>query len=147
MATIHEMNRRMKQVDLSKIAVSIIADSKQELIDKNKEQLLDEGFDRKSKKLKRYASNSYAARKNKLNPFPGFGNPDLYRTGAFHRGFQLKLLTKNSFEIFSTDSKSKDLEKKYGTDIFGLTDQSKKEYSAETMQPQLVREVKKILKV
>lgn len=147
MATLHEMQRRLKTVDLKQIAIGIVADTKPDLIDKNREQLMDEGTDRRNKKLQRYRSNSYAARKNKMNPFPGFGNPDLYRTGAFQRAFQFKLLSKDTFEIYSTDSKAKDLEKKYGTDIFGLTDQSKSEYNKTIMQPQMVQEVKKILKI
>lgn len=147
MATIHEMLRRVRQVDIAEIAVGIIADSKQDLVEKNKAQLLDQGIDKQGQKLKRYASNSYAARKNALNPFPGFGVPDLYRTGAFHRGFKLQLVSKNTFEINSSDSKTGDLVSKYGKDIFGLTTDSKAEYRKETMQPQLVREVKRIMKL
>lgn len=147
MATIHEMLRRVKQVDISALAVDIIASSKQELIDKNKSQLMDEGANKQGVKLRRYASNSYAARKNAMNPFPGFGVPDLYRTGAFQSGFRLQLLSKNSFEIMSTDSKSNDLTRKYGKDIFGLSADNKEEYRNETMQPELVKAVKKIMKL
>lgn len=147
MATIHEMHRRVKQVNLTKIGASIIADTKPELISKNKEQLLDSGVNKLGQKLRRYQSNSYAARKNRLNPFPGFGVPDLYRTGAFHGGFQLRINSTNTFEIFSTDSKSKDLTEKYGKDIFGLTEEKRNEYHKETMQPELVKAVKQILKL
>jgi hypothetical protein len=106
---------------------------------------LDEGVNKLGAKLQRYASNSYAARKYAINPFPGFGNPDLFRTGAFQRGFKLKILTKNSFDIYSTDSKANDLTRKYGADVFGLTNESRDQYRAETMQPELVKAVKKVL--
>lgn len=141
------MRDRVQSIDLQKIGVKIVVESKPELISKNKEQLMNEGVDSLNKKLRRYASNSYAARKNKLNPFPGFGTPDLYRTGAFQRGFLLKLNTSNTFEIYSTDSKSKMLTEKYGKDVFGLTEDSKTEYRKEVMHPELVKEVKNILRV
>lgn len=147
MATIHEMLRRVKQVDITNIAANIVANSKTELIEKNKAQLLDQGINKQGQKLRRYQSNSYAARKHAINPFPGFGVPDLYRTGAFQSGFKLQLLSKNEFEINSSDSKTGDLVSKYGKDIFGLTTDSKAEYSKDTMQPELVKEVKRILKL
>jgi hypothetical protein len=147
MCTLHEMKRRVEAIDLQKIGAGIVADSKPELISKNKEQLMDEGVNRLGAKLRRYQSNSYAARKHKLNPFPGFGNPDLYRTGAFQGGFKLKLIGSNAFEIYSTDSKAKMLSDKYGGDIYGLTEESKIEYRKEGMRPRVVIEVKKVLKV
>lgn len=146
MATIHEKLRLIKTVDIAKIALAIVVDTKDEILDKNKAQLLD-GIDKTDKKLKTYRSTAYAKKKHARNPFPGFGIADLYDTGAFQQGFKLKILTKNSFDIFSSDSKSSDLTKKYGANIFGLSNESKKEYSKETMQPKLVHEVKSIMKL
>ena len=147
MTTIHEMLRRVQAVDLQKAGTNIVANTKPELITKNKEQLMDSGVNRLGVKLRKYRSNSYAARKHAINPFPGFGNPDLYRTGAFQQGFKLKLTSSNKFEIYSDDSKSKMLTEKYGSDIFGLTEESKNEYRQEVMHPELVKELKKTLKV
>ena len=146
MATIHEKLRLIKTVDIAKIALAIVAETKDEVIDKNRAQLLD-GVDKTGKKLKTYRSPAYAKKKHERNPFPGYGIADLYNTGAFQDGFKLKILTKNSFDIFSSDSKSSDLIKKYGANIFGLNTESKKEYSKETMQPKLVHEVKSIMKL
>ena len=149
MATIHEMLRRAQSIDLQAIGVSVIVDTKDALIDLNKSQLMDKGEDKNSKKLKSYkpTTGAYARRKNQRNPFPGLGTPDLYNTGAFQNAFQLKINSKNSFDIFSSNSKSGDLQKKYGKAIFGVSDPNKQEYADEYMQPELVREVRKILKV
>lgn len=147
MATIHEMLRRAQSIDLQAIGVSVIVDTKDELIKLNKEQLMDKGEDKNLVKLKSYRSASYARKKNQRNPFPGLGTPDLYNTGAFQNAFQLKINSKNSFDIFSSNSKSSDLQKKYGAAIFGVSDPNKQEYADEYMQPALVREVRKILKV
>ena len=147
MATIHEMLRRAQSIDLQAIGVSVIVDTKDELIKLNKEQLMDKGEDKNLVKLKSYRSASYARKKNQRNPFPGLGTPDLYNTGAFQNAFQLKINSKNSFDIYSNNSKSGDLQKKYGKAIFGVSDPNKQEYADEYMQPALVREVRKILKV
>lgn len=147
MATIHEMLRRAQSIDLQAIGVSVIVDTKDELIKINKEQLMDKGEDKNLVKLKSYRSASYARKKNQRNPFPGLGTPDLYNTGAFQNAFQLKINSKNSFDIFSNNSKSGDLQKKYGKAIFGISDPNKQDYADDYMQPALVREVRKILKV
>ena len=147
MATIHEMLRRVQSIDLQAIGVSVIVDTKDELIKLNKEQLMDKGEDKNLVKLKSYRSASYARKKNQRNPFPGLGTPDLYNTGAFQNAFQLKINSKNSFDIYSSNGKSGDLQKKYGKAIFGISDPNKQEYADDYMQPALVREVRKILKV
>lgn len=141
------MLRRVRTIDVATIGVSIIVDTKPELLQLNKDQLMNEGVDKNSKKLKSYASNSYAVRKNRMNPFPGLGTPDLYLTGGFQNSFTLRINSKSSFDIYSTNGKNNDLTKKYGKDIFGLTTDSKTEYQREVMQPQLITEVRKILKL
>jgi len=45
--------------------------------------------------------------------------PDLYLTGAFHRGIRMKL-TGNKYTFDSTDSKNTKLTKKYGKGIWGI---------------------------
>ena len=147
MTTIHAMLKRVKSVDLQTIGVNIVVDNKIELLDLNKDQLLNDGMNKNMVKLRSYRSASYARRKNQRNPSPGLGTPDLYNTGAFQDGFTLKINSKSSFDIFSTNSKNSELTKKYGKDIFGLTETSKETFGREVMQPELVREVKKILKV
>ena len=145
MTTIHAMLKRVKSVDLQTIGVNIVVDNKIELLDLNKNQLLNDGMNKNMVKLRSYRSASYARRKNQRNLLSGLGIFDLYNTGAFQDGFTLKINSKSSFDIFSTNSKNSELTKKYGKDIFGLTETSKETFGREVMQPELVREVKKIL--
>ena len=147
MTTIHAMLKRVKSVDLQSIGVNIIVDNKIEVLNLNKDQLLNDGINKNMVKLRSYRSASYARRKNQRNPAPGLGTPDLYNTGAFQDGFTLKINSKNSFDIFSTNSKNTDLTRKYGKDIFGLTETNKEKLGREVMQPELVRYVKKKLNV
>lgn len=144
--TIPELQRRWKTIDIRKAAASIISDNKQQIADLNREQLMD-GVNKQGKKLKKYQSKSYAARKNRMNPTPGLGNPDLYLTGRFHEAMNVKINSKVSYEIFSSDSKTSDLTKKYGKDIFGLTDESRDKASTEIINPGLILHIKEVVKL
>lgn len=141
--TIPELQRRFKRVDIKKAAVSIIADNKEDIVQFNRDQLMD-GENKEGKKLKKYKSNSYAARKNKMNPSPGFGNPDLYLTGNFQEAMKLNIQSSRTYDITSTDSKTPDLKKKYGADIFGLQPDSRKEIQETIMNPGLVSHIKTV---
>lgn len=147
MATVAEMLRRVKSVNIDELAMGIIESNKDKIVEKNQAQLEYEGINSKGNKLRRYASNSYAARKQRINGMPGFGVPDLRLTGAFYRGFTINVLSKKEFEITSTDSKTTDLTEKYGEDIFGLIPRKKLQVKTEIMMPQLRKQVKAILKV
>jgi len=67
----------------------------------------------------------YAEMKHEMNPLPGIGIVDLKLTGAFHDAFYFD---KEKLEVYSADSKTDDLMKRYGRYIFKLTPDSIKEY-------------------
>ena len=85
--------------------------------------------------------------KNQKNPEPGLGNPDLNETGDFWRGFRFKVLNKNQYEILSTDSKNDMLVKKYGEDIFGMSDDSKEDFVKNIYRNKLKIKVNQVLKL
>ncbi|MGL5979410.1 MAG: hypothetical protein ACRCZY_00745 [Phocaeicola sp.] len=58
--------------------------------------------------------------------------------GDFHNSFYLEY-TEEGFEIKASDYKSDDLANKYGKEIFGLTDESFKEFNEIYIQPELVK--------
>ncbi|MGL5979755.1 MAG: hypothetical protein ACRCZY_02540 [Phocaeicola sp.] len=58
--------------------------------------------------------------------------------GDFHNSFYLEY-TEDGFEIKASDYKSDDLANKYGKEIFGLTDESFKEFNETYVQPELVK--------
>lgn len=139
--TIHELKLRWSKIDVKRAAISIIAERKEDIIDKNREQLMD-GFNKDKRKLKKYASPSYAAKKNRRNPSPGYGNPDLYDKGNFQQAMKLNIQSTNLYEITSSDSKTSDLKKKYGAEIFGLTTDNKEDVKYEIINPGLVTYIK-----
>jgi hypothetical protein len=73
-----------------------------------------------------YLSDAYAAKKNAMNPLPGYGVPDLFLTGSFSEQINVKLEGETVLE-FSNDEKAPQLEEKYAN-IFGLGSSYKKDY-------------------
>lgn len=121
------MLNKVKSLNLQDEVTNIISKDKRVLILLNQSQLFDFGVDSQDKKLREYQSRSYAAKKNARNPQPGFGTPDLFDTRSFYGDFFIEV-KKDVIVFDSKDSKSADLEKKYGNDIFGLTKGNKQVY-------------------
>lgn len=126
MPTIAEFRRRFQSVNLRQEIPSIIESTKQELADLNRDQLR-YGYDKNGERLKSYSSLTYAIDKNQRNPLAGVGNPDLRDTGKFYNGWKIDV-SQTDITFDSTDSKTPDLESKYGQTIFGLTTESKSTY-------------------
>lgn len=121
MSTFAQLHKKFSELDLKKEAVSVIVAHKPEIVEFNKSQLLNDGETKLGVKLKKYKSDAYARKKNRRNPSPGLGNPDLYDKGDFFDGMTVKIIDENKYEITSTDSKTNALIKKYGKDILGLS--------------------------
>lgn len=93
------------------------------------------------KKIGNYRSDSYAFRKNNLNPLAGFGNVDLMLTGAFANSlFPIKKTTGFIFE--SSDSKLGDLISKYGMDIMGLNQKTFDDIQKNIYSVEIIRYIK-----
>ena len=150
MCTAREMLQRMEAVrdTIIPIVGACLEETKEPIIGLNTSQLYDEGVDKNGNKLQPYRSRgenyeSYAAMKHRMNPKPGFGNPDLFLTGEFQHSMNLRV-EGEVFEIDSTDTKTNKLREKYGDQIFGLTDESKQEAWC-IVRPPLVEKIAEIL--
>lgn len=122
------MLQKVSSINLPEQVPVIIQQTSETAINLNRQQLYDTSVDKHEMKLLSYNWPNYAVMKNKMNPKPGFGHPDLYLTGSFQKAMFMKV-EKESFNISSRDSKTFDLVKHYGDDIFGLTLKSKAEYT------------------
>lgn len=105
--------------DLVQEVAIVASEHETELADLNREQLM-EGKDSEGNTLRKYRRPRYARVKNEMNPVPGYGNPDLKLTGAFHRSIFADVEGK-SILFDAKDSKVSDLAAKYGESIFGLS--------------------------
>jgi len=83
-----------------------------------------------------YRDREYAEGKFEANSLPGFGTPDLKLTGSFYKGFYVAVDTE-IYEIDSRDSKTDKLLKKYGENIFGLTQPNKEQYATKSIYPKI----------
>ena len=142
MTTVLQLRERIRSMDIDVISQNSIEETKDEIVKKQKEQLL-QGLNAKGEKIGRYRSNKYARAKNQMNPLPGLGVPDLKLTGAFHAGINVTINTE-TFKTESTDSKGPDLEAKYGNEILGLNEESKDEYVKESLRPEFLKRIRKI---
>lgn len=133
MATILDVLNNFKRLKLrNQVKRMVESDFNEQIIALNQRQLYAQSVDSNGEPLSFYKSVSYSLEKEKRNPLPGFGRPDLYDTGSFFRNFVVR--SSNSlFTITSTDSKTNKLTAKYGKDIFGLTKESKEEFTKTTL--------------
>lgn len=129
MGTIKNLYDACSALDFKKTVEEAVINSGSALIDYNRRQLYERSEKASGENLDPYNSVLYALYKESLNPKPGLMHPDLYLTGAFHRAFTL-IVKDYTYEVDSTDSKSTDLKAKYGDDIFGLSPDSKTEYTS-----------------
>jgi len=132
--TIQGLLDKVKTVDLRSAVPDIIVRTKADAILLNQLQMFQFGLKADGNKIGEYKNKYYAQYKNRKNPQPGFGYVDLSDKKDFYNGFTLDV-TKTTFEFDSKDSKSDKLKKQYGNTIFGLTKDSKKTYSLDTILP------------
>lgn len=111
------------------------------LIDMNvQDQLYESGINRNSEKLddrNPYADITIEVKMAKRQPY---NRVTLRDEGDFHRSFKVDA-RHNEFEIYATDIKTEILAEKYGTEIFGLTDDNLNEFIWEYMLPELQKQL------
>ena len=135
MVTVNDMLKRFQSIDLKAEISNIIDRTSQDLIQLNQSQLFDKGVNADNEELQPYTFLTEFYKREKGQPFD---RTTLKDTGAFYAGFNIK--TSDQFIIFdSTDSKTSDLEQKYGNRIFGLTPENKTAYSFGTFYDNVKR--------
>jgi len=122
---ISELAKNAKALDPLKLFAEAVQENGEYIIDLNTSQL-SLGLDANNKPLFPYQSADYAELKIAMGSQAPKGTPNLYLEGNFYEGFITYFDNKDLF-ITSTDSKRGKLKQMYGDDIFGLTEQSKKD--------------------
>ena len=120
----------------------IIQDHKQEILDLNREdQLFDKGINSDGSMLEAYSPKTVKIKKSKGEVY---NRTTLLDEGPFYAGFDL--FNKNgTLSIFSRDSKSIELQDKYGSNIFGLVTDNAKKLNYEIIKPDLDKFIQKYL--
>lgn len=113
----------LTRAEIDRITLQVIKQNEDVVIELNRKQLL-EGKNSKGLKVGSYRNKSYAKYKQQKNPQAN-GSVDLKLTGRFHDKFYLRT-DSAILRVWSSDSKTDALVRKYGRSIFGLTAKSNK---------------------
>lgn len=109
----------LKRIDLDQVAVDVIKENKEAIIDLNRDQM------RKGEKgngpMRGYHNPAYLQSKRELPTY--FANPraDLFVTGDFQKAMDMRINGKE-LEIYSADEKAPKLIEGFGEDIFELNE-------------------------
>lgn len=103
------------------------------------------GHNARGDKIGWYLDKDYRILKHSLNPYPGFGYVDLKMTGAFYEGVFAEI-DMDDIIFDSTDSKSDDLQERYGEEIFGLDEEMTKQFQ-EQFYDDIMEKIQKALQV
>ena len=143
--TIAEAYRRFQRVDLRGQVPAIIQMTEVEIIALNHSQLYKQGIDSTGLAMIPYGEGWYRDMKITMNPELG-GITDLFLSGDFYSGFFVRTEA-GEIIIGSSDSKSTDLEKRYGVSIFGLTYESMEDYTKNDFFVELRNYIEGITKI
>lgn len=139
------MLRRIEKADIGKVITESMEKAEPLIADRQRAQML-EGLNSKGQKIRRYRSNAYAKMKHAMNPVPGFGNWDMYLTGALSKSIYAEVRG-DAVIIDATDPKTQGLVEKAGEIVFGLNKSTKAELIKDDLQPIVVKRMRNELKL
>lgn len=139
--TIKALHTKISKVNTDQVVEDSMGEVSPLIADRQKDQMR-EGKNSKGAKIGRYRSPGYARMKNRMNPIPGFGVPDLLLTGAFYNEIFAEPRG-NKLVISSTNEKIAKLEDRFGPEIFGLNRNTKAELIREDLRPVFMKNIRK----
>lgn len=120
--TLKKQLKKLKEGGVNNVIGDSIRKNANTIIKMNTDdQLYNSGIDKFGLKLREYKS---ITKKIKAVKGQRFDHTTLKDTGSFHKNYFISI-NSDSFEIDSDDIKRDDLFQKYGSGIFGLTDENK----------------------
>ena len=144
MAGLIEFQKRVAKINITTMFDQIIKEQEQEILQLNKDQLL-EGKNIKNQKIKpKYKSQAYAKRKARQNSKPGNGTPDLYLSGGLHNSEYLKKKGSAFVPEFNTPY-SKFVLARYD-DVAGWNNEAEKQRN-EIISKELIQDIRTTLKI
>lgn len=141
MCGVSEMVQRWQSVrdNLIILTGETMQEISKDIIGLVQDQLYEDGTDGNGEKLEEYREIAYSKLKFSMR---GKSITDLYLTGAFQEAMIL-IIEGDSYTITSTDEKTKELEKKYGSAIMALT-YDNKQMAFIYCEPLLTAKIKEI---
>ena len=144
MGTIASVTANVKKLDLAKEAMGVVVEMKEEMLQLNKDQLAD-GVNKEGSDITPSYAPSTRAKKLRLGRS---GKVDLLDKGDFQEAMKIKVLSKESYEVYSTNWKNAMLIKRYGkVAFFGLNRQSISELIQTGFEDNLMTRVHNVTKL
>lgn len=144
--TLLEKVKKVKEaLDTGRIAKEIVRDNDNILIDMNaQDQLFAKGVNRLGVRIDEYRPYSPFTIKVKIEKRQPYDRVTLKDTGEFYDSFYVET-AEDRFYIKASDEKTDWLIKKYGAEIFGLTNESLAEFINDYVKDEAAKKVKEIL--
>lgn len=149
--TANELYEKISKIDVDDIAVRAMNETRERLLIKNREQLL-EGKRRDGQDITpsyyddpyfdtRKQAEAYSNWKDSITPNPKRkkGTPNLYINGFFHR--TIKLNVEGELLKFFGAFEQLEIERKYSELIFGLATEKKIEFIDESLYPNFIKKM------
>lgn len=129
--------------DLRIIAMDALVDTQDEYLDMQRDQMT-RGINSDGGEIGMYRSQSYQYMKERMNPLAG-GTVDLKLTGDFQAELTLRRMSDKEYSIYSQDAKAPMLKKKYGENIYFLSQAWREQYKANSWKPNFMDKVNMVL--
>jgi hypothetical protein len=143
MGKVKELYNKLKKLDFEKMCAEAVIENEAHIIDLNTGQLF-QGERSDGSMLPDYSFVSVNFYNKPKGPIK------LYDTGAFYSGFRLASKSgKAEFPMYviSTDEKSDELKSKYGSEIFGLTEENEEGFARIYLLPTIGKKLRNYLGV
>jgi hypothetical protein len=144
--TLLDRVKKVKEaLDTGRIAKEIVRDNDNTLIDMNaQDQLFAKGVNRLGVRIDEYRPYSPSTIKVKIKKRQPYDRVTLKDTGEFYDSFYVET-SEDRFYIKASDEKTVWLIKRYGVEIFGLTNESLAEFINDYVKDEAAKKVKEIL--
>lgn len=144
--TLLDRVKKVKEaLDTGRIAKEIVRDNDNILIDMNaQDQLFAKGVNRLGVRIDEYRPYSPSTIKVKIKKRQPYDRVTLKDTGEFYDSFYVET-AEDRFYIKASDEKTVWLIKRYGVEIFGLTNESLAEFINDYVKDEAAKKVKEIL--
>ena len=129
--------------DLRVIAMDSLVDTQDEYLDMQRDQMT-RGINSDGGEIGFYQSKAYQFMKERMNPLAG-GTVDLKLTGDFQAELTLRRMSDKEYSIYSQDVKAPMLKKKYGENIYFLSQAWMEQYKANSWKPNFMDKVNMVL--
>lgn len=131
--TIDDLLETIGNLDIPFEVQEAIDETKQGIIDRQKDQLM-HGQRADGSIIGKYKNPAYAKMKNALNPLPGFGVMDWKLKGDLYSALFVDVREDGSYIVDSADPKAGPLEERLG-DPMGLQPKNQQQYIDEQLEP------------